>query len=179
MSHCISAVNAQRRHFWSSQITDCDIGDSCGASCHEVNLELIHTDDGATISTDNWVVGIAMNILLTDARREDTACGYVPRAINGHWSENFIAGDIRVGTGLRYIPPAANINESVALIVAYARNSLEKLMTYGVAQDVNVTGSYIGGAQMQLNIEITSQDGSTNRVAITAQRTNNQWRWNL
>jgi len=121
-----------------------------------------------------------INILMTDGRRPETECGYRPGAKNGHWSESFMEpGDANrgVGTLLRYIEPTGSVRESMLLIKEYARDSLQKLVHYGVAVSVDVEAEYAGNNNVNLIARVVGHAGETSQIGVSGTRSKNAWVW--
>ena len=179
MVQCSGPVLGRRRIFWTTQPDACGSETSCQASCGSSGLETYVPEgaDGRTFRNNDWVRGLALNILLTDAQKDDTACGHRPGARGGHWSDSYRTDGQKAGTQLRYIPRQKSVQDSVQLIQAYMAASLNKLVAYGVAAMVTVTVKYIGRNTYNADIEIIGQNGQTSRVGIVGNRLENSWVW--
>lgn len=185
---CAAPVVGRRRIFWSTQPDACGVRPGCVSECGSAGLTLVLPGDDArlvdpcskarSIATSEYVRGLALNMLLTDARKHDTECGYLPGAINGHWSETYMSNGKPVGTSLRYLATVSSILDAVAIIKVYAAETLNKLVDYGVASRVDVTASYKGRNQITLDVLITGTDGLTSRVGLSGTRLENSWAWN-
>ena len=130
-----------------------------------------------TIANNDYVRSLALNMLMTDARKTDRTCGYRPGAMNGHWSESYITNGGPIGTELRYAPTERSIADSVNTIKAYITATMQKLITYGVALSVEVTAVYKGGNKMAVNIVFTGRSGEKSNVGISGTRMANSWAW--
>lgn len=178
MSVCTTTASADRRKvFWATQQDACGIDPSCGFECAAPGLSLEEQDAGTTIATNDWVRGLVLNILGTDGRKPDTACGYRPGAQGGHWSDSFRGDGRRAGTLVRNIPTSISIRDSVALARATLEADLSKLVNMGVAQKVSVTAAYVGGNVMTATVDIVGPNGVVSRVGLTGQRSPNAWAW--
>ena len=173
---CFSSRPDRRRLFWATQPGACGEDQTCSGDCGVPGLAF---ESESTISTKNWLSGLIINMLMTDGRQPDTACGYRPGAQGGHWSESYIqSGPREVGTLLRKIPRTGTVRESLNLIVAHARATIDRLVARGIAQSVDVQGRYIGNNVMVLDITV---QGSANfgdaRVGLSVNRTPEGWVW--
>jgi phage gp46-like protein len=180
MTTCSIQPQNRRRLFWSTQPDSCSTDDTsnnvCGFDCGRPGLKFTDTDGTSSISTDNWIRGLALNMLMTDARREDTNCGFTPGGQGGHWSESYMSGD-RVGTLLRTIDSSGSVAQLRSLVAAYAKATLERLVTRGVATRVEVAAEYLGSGRFQLAAEIYGTENGTARVGLAAQRLTEGWVW--
>lgn len=174
---CEPLAPFQRKLFWTTQPDGCGVMESCDTDCARAGLELVEQETGSSFVTTDWIRSLALNILLTDQRREATTCGHRPGTMNGHWSESFMEDGAPVGTKVRYISFAASIIEVTQLIKAELQNALTKLIKYGIAVSVTVEAEYLGKGIIKVDVEILSVHGQTARVGMTAQRTNNTWAW--
>lgn len=202
-SRCDTPLDCQRRVFWATQADACIPEDDCsGAACATPGLKLINIPDecntdalgcydsscanpaldslGITIDTSKYVEGLALNILLTDSRKPDTECGWLPGRRGGHWSETFIeGGGARVGSRVRFHSGKGSIQQQVNEIEALAQEDLSKLVTYGVATKVQVKATYLGRATVGVIATIFGPTGAEiGRVGISGQRAANGWVWN-
>jgi phage gp46-like protein len=119
-----------------------------------------------------------INMLMTDGRQADTACGYSPNGQGGHWSESYIdSGDASVGTLMRTIPPAGRVQALEAQLAAYAKQTLQKLVGRGVARSVDVVVAYISGGNFSVNASVFGIDSRTSKVGLSTQRLENGWLW--
>lgn len=173
------AVPGQRL-FWTTQPDACGTSDGCGINteCGRPGLSLQTTEDSATFASNDWVRSIALNMLLTDARRRDTRCGYVPGTLNGHWSESFAQGQ-PIGSHVRYVNVSTSVRDAVLLIKAEVRATLQKLVDYGIAIDVEVDTRYNGNGQIGMAITIYGTAVDPTRIGVTATRNDNSWAWSI
>lgn len=179
MVDCNVPIQGRRKIFWTTQPDACGVVTSCHSNCGSSGLRsyVPQGQKGRTFANNDFVRGLAINILLTDARKEDKPCGYKPGAIGGHWSDSYRTDGKRAGTNLRDIPITYTIQESLRLIQAYMQTSLQKLVGYGVAQSVSVTVKYLGRNVFQADADIISADGEQTRVGVTGNRMENSWVW--
>lgn len=201
MNQCVLPSNVSQRIFWTTQPDACGEYTSCGFGCGRPGLKFVSaknctvscccgdnanlitpcTSDNCskprTIANNNWLSGIAINILLTDSRRKDSNCGYKPYNINGHFSDSFITGGNKVGTGLRYISTNMPLAKTIEAIKSEIKASLSKLISYGVAREVNVKVTYTGNNLLHADIELISSSGNKSNVGISGQRALSHWNW--
>lgn len=177
IGQCLTGTRDRRRTFWATQPDACgSSSDNCG-ECGRVGLKLECGQGGASYSTENYVIGLALNILLTDARKPDSACGYAPGNRGGFWADSFRSDVHTSGSKLRQIPTTASVRETVSLVKAFAEDDLKKLVSYGVAVSVEVEATYKGNNQIDLGAKIIGQSGEIYRVGVAGQRIKNAWVW--
>jgi phage gp46-like protein len=115
---------------------------------------------------------------MTDGKEPDKACGYLPGAQGGHWSESYIATEATVGTLVRALPTTGTIAESVATVAAYAEATLYRLVARGVASSVEVVASYAGNMRVAVNVIVYGTNGEVSaRVGLSSTRLANGWVW--
>lgn len=192
LSRCSPAPD-RRRRFWATQPDCASEEDACGP-CGVPGLRPVDVIDdcrtcmlgchdscshppplGVSLDTSEWVRGLALNILMTDARRDDTACGHRPGMRGGHWSESFVRSSI--GSRWREIPATCAIAELVKLIETYVESDLSKLVAYGVATSVEVAVAYAGNNTMKIEATINGQAFGSARVGASLARLPNGWAW--
>lgn len=192
----------RRRRFWATQPDAVGTEQSCGEDCGLAGLRLISLDmeteacarcqtNGLpagplrlaaalvpkTIQTTDWIRGLALNILLTNARLPNSPCGVRPGAIGGHWSESYLPGGAQFGNLLGAIGPQYRIADAVRLVREYVAMSLHKMVTYGVAREVTVTAEYGGKGMVNVEAVIITVDGTTSNVGLSGSTIDNAWVW--
>lgn len=181
MVQCNGPVNGRRKIFWTTQPDACGFEETCAGDCGAPGLVLTIpegvTNKGRTIKNDNYVIGLALNMLLTDGRKDDTLCGHRPGARGGHWTDAYRDDGLWSGTSIRYIQPQKNVNDTVKLIKLHTEATLAKLVRYGVASSVNVMVRYLGRGVIGNDIQIIGSNGISSRVGITGSRIENSWVW--
>lgn len=192
MSACDIATVGRRRTFWTTQPSACGDVAACGTDCSRAGLALQRTvtncaEDGTcgqppctfprSFATNDWVRSLAINILMTDARREPSVCGWSPSAINGHWSESYADGNITFGTDIRYNEANASVQDQGLYLQAKAQASLQKLVSYGVAIEVRVTVAYVGRGRYTMAVAIIGQSGTSANVSLSGSPMENAWVW--
>nr|DAF77028.1 MAG TPA: hypothetical protein [Caudoviricetes sp.] len=174
---CNFDVADRRKRFWTTQVAACGTGtDDCG-TCARPGLQLLCGDGQVTISTDNYAAGLALNILLTDAAKADTGCGWTPGNRGGFWGDSFRDDNLRSGSKIRQVPTRTSMRETISLVRAYALDDLKKLVTYGVAKSVDVDLTYQGSNKIDMTVIIQGVDGNESRVGLTGERISNAWVW--
>lgn len=184
MATCVETSVDRRRLFWATQPDSCGSETRCGYACGVAGLSYADDDitieagDTRTILTTDWIRGLVINMLMTDGREPNTACGYRPNSQGGHWSQSYLQdGTSDVGTLLRTVAPNLTVNETLATVVAYAKSTLQRLVARGVAVDVEVTGAYAGSGTIQLNVIVYGQDQTITKVGLDGSRLKQSWVW--
>jgi hypothetical protein len=186
---CDTPVKSRQRHFWTTQPVACGTvpatGPGCGNECNIPGLQLdkqeiyVTGNRGASFATNDWVRSLLLNIFSTEARKFPSDCGNVPGQQGGHWSESYGDGTY-IGTKMYSNNKnlvVRNTSEAVKLFVAAVQVDAYKLVTYGVANAVNVKGTYLGNMRVMIDIEVIGPTVTDGRVNLKAQRINNQWVW--
>lgn len=175
---CRAVIARDRRHtFWATQ-ADCGIDtDRCGESCAAPGLRIEPMGGGrATISTRNWVAGLAMNILLTDGTREDTGCGIRPGQRGGHWSQAYRGDGQYNGSRIRQIPTKGKVDDLVTLIEGYVQLELERLVRWKIATRIVAKATYEGSNRVRVKASIIGETETVD-AALVATRLENSWAW--
>lgn len=197
MATCNAVSNRGFRKFWTTKPANCgayQTGCNGEIECGIPGLQLDTVVDpcqplgcyadcaspilGKTINTDDYVAGLALNILGTNAETMATACGVRPGTRGGYWADSFRKDGAKTGSRLRQLPSSGSMNELVALAEAYAKADLAKLVSpYGVASKVDVKAMYRGGGTMAIDATITGTNGTTSNVNVSGNRLQNGWVW--
>lgn len=182
MMQNMQTSSERRRLFWSSQPgSNCEPVFSCGQICEIPGIALVDVDkaeNSRTVATNDWLRGLALNMLMTDGRKPNSACGYNPRSLGGHWSESFDQSQgAGIGSLILETQNATSVNETLNLIVAYAQATLDRLIARGVAVRVDVSGEYLGSNRYSVNAEILGLGNNSARVGVTGERLQNGWVW--
>lgn len=186
-TNAIQNALTRRRLFWSTQPDGCRTLPSCGADCAVPGIVWDETDPVAgaddqrpfrSFSTDDWIRGYVLNLLMTQGRRVDTSCGYNPRGAGGHWSSSFIDdGPSDIGTLMFDVDNTQDVNSTLNLIVAFAQSTLDRMVERGVAVRVEVTGEYSGSNRFTIFAEVYGLGNQSARVNLTGERLSNGWVW--
>lgn len=175
---CNQIQNDRRRKFWVTQPNACGIDDTCRGGCGKPGLSFISSGNGRTISNDQYVRGLALNILLTDGRKDPTTCGVHPGTRGGYWADSFRTDGRDSGSLIRFIKPSGRIQDDMFRMRAVAERDLQKLVSpYGVASSVRVEANYLGRGVASLDVEIIGTSGETYNVGVTGSRLENGWVW--
>lgn len=171
MTTCAQTPAGRRRLYWTH--ADCGEMSSCGVTCAQFGF----TAGQGQPSGIEWVRGLAINILMTHGQRPESTCGVRPGNRGGHWSEAFVPNNDGFGSLLHTAQASRSVRDSLNEIRAYAIAAMNKLVSYGVADSVNTTVEYLGGAKVSLRVEIFGRNGDRSNVAIAGERASNAWIW--
>ena len=199
MTYCANVIPDRRRTFWTTQPNACGtIPDDCNSAdcglpglafndsscnvdccCGPATLDPLCSSSHKqrTIATNDWIRGLVLNILGTHGRLPNTTCGYRIGEQGGHWSDSFRKDGQSAGNLIHSVGSKKSYRDIVAAISARVQADLNKLIGLGIAKTILVTANYLGGARMNLNIDITSPDGVTSNVGLTGTRATNSWIW--
>jgi len=177
--NCEKPLGSLRKTFWTTKLTACGSYQGCEQNeiCGHPGLSLIDKENGSTIASDDFVTSLILNILLTNARKEATTCGYIPGTQGGFWGDSFRMDNGYTGSGLRNIPDHYSVREAASIIKAYVQKDMEKLILYGVAQKVDVGAKYSGSNAVSIAVNATGQSGIATTVGLNAVRIRNSWVW--
>lgn len=172
---CFPAGNDDRRNLWTNHPDACGSGRECGGLCGVPGLSL----DGASLSTEGWIISTLLNMLMTNGKRDDAICGWNPNGRGGHWSESYItSGPAVVGSQVSYIEPSGRVQDQQALLTAHVQQIASRLPARGVSTGVEVETEYAGNGRFRVNITVQGSRGNPSRVGVTAERMENGWVWN-
>lgn len=174
---CGVTTGELRKPFWVTQPDACGSDEYCRQSCGVSGLKFVDNDEGRTIDTTAYVRGLALNILLTNGRKQDSVCGHKPGSRGGHWSDSFRKDGGTSGSRVRYIPNTYSINETVGLVRAFIAADMQKLVMYGIAVSVDVEVKYAGNNRLACVITINGYGDTSTRVGVSGQRLSNSWVW--
>jgi phage gp46-like protein len=179
---CSANFAERRRHFWTTQPNACGTVAECNMDCGRPGLLLtpVTSDPGTPRSfvTSDWVRGLLLNILGTDAKLPDRSCGYEAWQQGGHWSESYRNDGQKTGTLVRELKTGRSIKDSIAAVKAHLENDLSKLISMEIASSVVVNATYIGGNKVKVDIVVTSIAGVDAKVGLTGERSAISWVWN-
>lgn len=97
--------------------------------------------------------------------------------MGGHWSESFAGPGASFGNLMYSVASGYRINDLVKLASQYVRAAMQKLVTYGVAKNVDVETSYKGGGVVSVNIVILGTNGLSENVGVSGSIVDNYWVW--
>ncbi len=178
MATCLTPPQGRRTLFWATQPDAQGTDAVCQNACGVPGFEYTGNAAARSISTEDWVRGLIINMIMTDGREADNACGWFPGAQGGHWSESYMSGPAVVGTLMRSVSPQKTILQTTALLRAYAVATLERLVTRGVALSVAVEVNYKGDGRFEMDIEVHGLSNNIARVGLSGERLSNGWVWN-
>jgi hypothetical protein len=167
-----------RRTFWTTQLDACEAMEGrSGEQCARPGLKRIKEGQGERFATNDYIRSIALNMLLTDARRPDTRCGVSPGAINGHWSESFMASRAKIGSAVRYVPPNSSVRDAGNMIRAEILTTLQKMVDYKLAVEIACEAVYRGSGLFDMNVTIFGTAADPTRIGLSARRNETSWAW--
>lgn len=198
-NECGLVSEDRRRIFWATQPNTAVVS-NCGVDCGVPGLKLVEVEDAGTcircqvvgtesqlpdpdreqfvtISNTGWVLGLVLNIMQTSGRVLDKPCGVRPGAAGGHWSESFAGSGASFGNLLHTIQDGYKMSDLVKLASQYAKMAAQKLVTYGVANNVDVTTTYVGSGVVSIEIIVYGMNGLAQNVSISGTVVNNYWVW--
>jgi hypothetical protein len=129
-----------------------------------------------TISNDQWLRGLVLNILNTKART-DLKCPS-PAAVYGHWSESYRGDGLYVGSTLwnAVAKSYTRVADSVKAIGSAIRADMAKLTALKIADSVEVKAIYKGGNRV--DVEITATVTNARHVLnLSGSLATGTWTW--
>lgn len=169
---CFPNTTDTRHNLWTNHPGACGAEDDC--DCGIPGLVM----DGASLSTEGWIVSTLLNMLMTSGKKPDSECGWNPAGRGGHWSESYITnGPAVVGSQIQNIGQKGRVEELRALLVAHVQQTVARLQSRGVASKVEVSGEYAGSGKFRLNISVFGTRSDPSKVGFTAERLENGWVW--
>lgn len=131
---------------------------------------------GATISNLDYVRGLILNILGTNAAQAKTLCGNNPGQRLGYWLDDISGASS--GTSIRYVPTNGfTVAQQVQFIQMQAQADMQKLVTYGVAVSVTAAATYVGNNTVALVITAIGENDEMTVVNSTVTKMANAWTW--
>jgi phage gp46-like protein len=182
---CLDKDVGRRRIFWTTRPEACGDHDMCGYQCAIPGLEYVYIQDevtraeiGRTISNDEWVRGLILNVLNTRARN-DRPCPS-PASVYGHWSESFFReGEwLYIGSTLWNAAEKlyARCQDAVKAIEAAIRADMGKLIAQGIIQSVVVHAVYHRQSHVDVVIDTVTSTGRT-RIDLSGAFVSESWIW--
>jgi phage gp46-like protein len=140
--------------------------------------EATRAEIGRTISNDEWVRGLILNIINTRARN-DRPCP-TPAAVYGHWSESFFReGEwLYIGSTLWNAAEKmySRCQDAVRAIEAAVRADLGKLIAQGIVSSVQVRAVYHRQSHVDVMIDTVTSTGRT-RIDLSGAFVSESWIW--
>lgn len=177
--YCANPPLSRRRSFWTTQPDACGDYYDCGDHCAIPSLKYIEAENGRTISTENWIHSILLNILNTRARVPKTKCGNTVVSVGGHWSESYRQDGLYVGTRIwaELQQPVSKIQDMVKLLNAQLQADVGKLVTMKIATEVEVETTYKGSNRVVATITVRGPTIGESQINLTSERLANEWVW--
>ena len=188
---CLVKDVGHRRIFWTTRPEACGDYVMCGYPCQIPGLEYVDRPDiphpdqsppgGAysgyrTISNDEWVRGLILNILNTRARN-DVRCP-TPAAVFGHWSESYRDDGLYVGSTMWNAAEKSYIRiaDAVKAVGSAVRADMSKLVALGIASKVEVEATYKGSNSVAITILVTTVTGRS-KINLSGSFVSETWVW--
>lgn len=177
-SRCTVGPERGRRIFWATQ-PNCGLYEPCpGVECGVPGLQRQAGEGNAyTIDTAEWVRGLGINMLMTDAARQVPACAMPCGTRGGHWSDAYRGDGESAGTNIRRIAPACSVAEAIASGESELHRTFSKMVAWKVAREVRVAGRYTGHNRFSFDIQIIGESGDAVSINSTGTRLDNAWLW--
>jgi phage gp46-like protein len=120
---------------------------------------------------------MALNIILTDGRKQDGECRV--GEMGGFWADSFRTSDthLTVGTNFRDVSGSNDIAELVNLKRAELENSLGKLIHYGVAKSIEVTSSIKDFYTYEFLVKINGPGPVAVKLGLTGKNFEGNFKW--
>jgi hypothetical protein len=183
---CLVKDVGNRRIFWTTRPEACGEYMMCGYPCSIPGLEYVDSQEpyvspgqaGRTISNDEWVRGLILNILNTRARN-DRPCPS-PASVYGHWSESFITDGswLYIGSTLWNAAEKlwARCEDGVKAIEAAIRADMGKLIAQGIISAVTVHATYHKRSHVDVVIDTVTSTGRA-RIDLSGAFVSESWVW--
>jgi hypothetical protein len=173
---CLDQNLGRRRIFWTTIQGACGTYNNCGHNCGIPGLQYVELTDGRTISTDDRLQSLVLNILNTRAR-SDLKCP-APSAIYGHWSESYRDDNLWIGSRIwnNADKSYSSVQDAVKAVGAAVKGDLMKLTVLGIADDVQVVTSYLGRNTVGVVITVTAGSNKST-INLSGTYASNTWIW--
>jgi len=174
---CLEANLGRQRSFWSTQPDACGESVLCESSCVIPGLTYVDSEDGRTISNDDWLRGLLLNILSTRAR-SDQKCPS-PSAVYGHWSESYRQDGLHIGSRIYDTAERSyrRTNDSVNAICTMVKADAAKLVAMGLATAVDAVCTYRGGSVVDVIITLSASSGGRKTINFAGALSPGGWEW--
>jgi hypothetical protein len=173
---CLEQNIGNRRLFWSTRVGACGDYNVCGHECKIPGLQYEDTADGRTISVDDWLQGLILNILNTRART-NVPCPS-PSAVYGHWSESYRGDNLYIGSTLWNAAekPYVRTADAVKAVGVAVRSDVGKLIALGIATSVEVEATYSGSNSVAVIVTVFTTSGRK-RIDLSGSFVSETWVW--
>lgn len=191
MINCTTESVGRRKQFWSTQ--QCDAVEVCGRECgifgikfstvlcgdgcDNTSIDGCSTPTSKSISTENWVKGLIINILMTDGARPNSPCGWPAGNRGGHWSSSYRKDSGSSGTNIRAILAGRTTSANVLALQVEAQKIADKLVSYGVVNSAKATVKYLSGMVYSLAFEYVTKGDEIKNVGFSGTRSGNSFVW--
>lgn len=177
LTPCAVPPERGRRGFFTFQV--CGTVEACpGEECATVGLRRVLNGDGTTsLDTSEWVRSLAYALLLTDSAKPASECGFTCGTRGGHWSDTFRGDGESTGTAVRRIPASCAVGEVIAAGEAELARTFAPLVTWKVATEVSVAGTYRGSNRFDFDVKIHGDGGRVVGFNAAGARLANGWLW--
>jgi hypothetical protein len=175
-TRCLPSTEGRRRVFWTT-MDSCGRYSLCGAECSIPGLQYVESSEGRTISNDDWLRSLILNILNTRAR-SDLKCP-TPAGTYGHWSESYRGDGLYIGTRVYNAAEKAyaRVLDGVKAIGAAIRSDVGKLIILKLADDVEVDVVYRGRSLVEVTVTVVLRS-VRKTVNLSGTYTTDTWVWN-
>jgi hypothetical protein len=190
---CLEQHVGRRRMFWTTHQEACGTYELCGHVCAIPGLVYEDIDapyvdpriypptgsseaDFRTIKTDEWLLGLILNILNTRARN-DVGCP-TPAAVFGHWSESYRDDGLYIGSLMWNAAEKSYIRiaDAVKALVTAVKSDMGKLVAMELAQSVDVEGEYLGDNSVGITVLAHTVTG-LRRLNLSGAFVSETWVW--
>lgn len=177
---CQPNLAEARRSFWATQANACgsDWDDCKLQNCGRPGLRIIpaETANEATISTENWVAGLILNILFTRATNNATSCAIQPGNRGGHWTDSFTGN--QSGSTLQNLQINSSPQRAIPTLKSAIEFDLQKLISFGICDRIEAVVTYQGRGQYNVVINAYGNKAGTDTgLTLSGSTQNNMWRW--
>lgn len=143
----------------NSCVTCCDVGRT-GTPNWNVGRD-------KTLDTTEWVRGWVLNQLSTRAQVTcEEEIGIRDRRRGGWWADSHRETTFATGSKLWSLKWSQTVNATLETAKRYAEEALSYLVTWGIADSVTVSASYVNKVVLKLNVIVV---GPSFKVATTLQ----------
>lgn len=171
MVDCIDKKLDNRKVFWTNFIN------VKNNKCFDVSIPILSKDRGVVLHTSDYIRSLVINILFTQAEGKSSLCGEKPSMRGGHWSTSFTGID--VGTNLDFETSAYSIDQVEALGKSTIKTSLNRLIDYGIATNIEVNSFIDDNDVINFQINVYSFDNRNHRILLNRNESvRNIWVWN-
>ena len=110
---------------------------------------------GDSFRTDNWIRGWIITQLLTQARADPCDVPDNVKSLRGWWADSFRTTRFVSGSKLWTLSWDRSVNSTLTKARFYAQDALSPLMSWKIADTIEVTATYKGKQTIALSIVVT------------------------